>query len=266
MRLQEKVAVVTGGGSGMGEATSLLFAEEGAAVAIADLDYEKAAAVATRIQDSGHRARAHRVDVTDEEQVGRFVEAVLDEFHRIDILVNFAGVMDYRPAVETSAEQWRRIIDIDLTGTFLCCREVGKAMIDRGGGKIVTIGSTVSLSGAPDTAHYTAAKHGVLGLTRALAVEWAKYGINVNCICPGGTMTPMSEGSDVGPEYWAERTRRIPIGRLAQPEDQARAALFLASSDADYITGSTICVDGGVAALAPGTSDTAIQSGRPPAG
>jgi NAD(P)-dependent dehydrogenase (short-subunit alcohol dehydrogenase family) len=261
MRLRDKVAVVTGGGSGMGEAIASLFADEGAAVAIADIDHDKAAAVASRIQLAGHKARAHRVDVADEDQVRHVVGAVLVEFERIDILVNCAGIMDYRPAVETTLEQWRRVIDIDLTGVFLCCREVGKAMIGRGTGKIVNIGSTVSLSGAPETATYTAAKHGVLGLTRALAVEWAKYGINVNCICPGGTLTPMSQGADVGPEYWAERTRRIPLGRLAQPDDQARAALFLASSDSDYVTGSALCVDGGVAALAPGTSDTAIRGG-----
>ena len=246
----------------MGEAIALLFAEEGATVVIADIEHEKATALASSIQDSGREARAFRVDVVDEQQVRSLIDVVLGEFGKIDILVNCAAIMDSRPCEEMTVEQWGRVIDVDLTGIFLCCREVGKAMIDRRVGKIVNFGSTVALSGAPHMVHYTAAKHGVLGLTRALAVEWGKYNINVNCICPGGTLTPMTQTQSFGPEYWDERIRRIPLGRFGRPEDQARVALFLASSDSDYISGGTICVDGAVAAMAPSTPESALQASR----
>jgi gluconate 5-dehydrogenase len=262
MRLRDRVAIVTGGASGMGEAISLLFTEEGATVIIADINNDKATSVASRIQNSGRNARAFRIDVTNEQQVRSLADAVVAEFKRIDILVNCAGIMDAGPAEEMTLEQWRRIIDIDLTGVFICCREVGRVMVKQRSGKIINFGSTVALSGAPNTAHYTAAKHGVLGLTRALAVEWGKYNINVNCICPGGTLTPMVQSQPLPPEYWTERIKRIPLGRLAKPEDQARAALFLASSDSDYISGSVLCVDGGVTAMAPGTPEKALQGGR----
>ena len=262
MRLDDKVAIVTGGASGMGEAIASLFAKEGATVVIADIQYEKAPAVVSRIQHSGRNARAFLVDVIDEQQVQSLVGAILEEFERIDILVNCAGIMDSSPCQEMTLEQWRRVIDVDLTGIFLCCREVGTAMIAQRAGKIINFGSTVALSGAPNLVHYTAAKHGVLGLTRALAVEWGKHNITVNCICPGGTLTPMTQAFGPSPDYWDERIRRIPLGRIGQPEDQARVALFLASSDSDYVSGSTICVDGGVIAMAPGTPESPLQVSR----
>ena len=262
MKLLDKVAIVTGGASGMGEAIAVLFAEEGATVVIADNECERAAAVVSRIEHLGRNARAFCVDVVDEQQVRSLVDAVLEEFESIDILVNCAGVMATGPCEEITLEQWRHVIDIDLTGVFLCCREVGRAMIGQRAGKIINFGSTVALCGAPNLVHYTAAKHGVLGLTRALAVEWGKHNITVNCICPGGTLTPMTQAFSPTPDYWDERIRRIPLGRVAQPEDQARVALFLASSDSDYISGSTICVDGGVVAMAPGTPESALQDSR----
>jgi len=257
VKLRDKVAVVTGGASGMGEATAQLFTKEGATVAIGDIDFEKATAVASRIHHSGHNARAFRVDVANEQEVQSFVAAVVEAFNRIDILVNCVGVGAFRAFEETSLEQWRRSIDINLTGVFLCCKEVAKTMISQKRGKIVNIASTIGLCGAPYLVPATAAKHGVVGLTKALAVEWGKYNIHVNCICPGATLTPPF--LSLGPKYRADRTRRVPLGRIGEPMEQANAALFLACSDSDYITGSIICVDGGVFAMAPGTSESALQ-------
>ena len=257
MRLRDEVAIVTGGASGMGEAVASLFAEEGATVAIGDIDLEKASAVTSLIHHSGHKARAFRVDVTNEQEVQSFVAAVLESFGRIDTLVNCVGVGVYRALEETTLDQWRSSIDINLTSVFLCCKEVGEHMISQRRGKIVNIASTIGLSGAPYLVSHTAAKHGVVGLTKALAVEWGKYNIHVNCICPGATLTP--QFLSVGPKYRADRTRRVPLGRLGEPMEQANAVLFLACSDSDYITGSTISVDGGVFAMAPGTSESALQ-------
>jgi len=257
VKLRDKVAVVTGGASGMGEATAQLFAEEGATVAIGDIDFEKATAVASRIQHSGHNARAFRVDVANEQEVQSFVAAVTEAFERIDVLVNCAAGSDFRAFEETSLEQWRRSVDLNLTSVFLCCKEVGKHMLSQRRGKIVNFASTVGLYGAPYLVTHTAVKHGVVGLTKALAVEWGKYNIHVNCICPGATLTPpfLSTGS----KYRAERSRRVPLGRIGEPVEQANTALFLACSDSDYLTGSIICVDGGVSAMAPGTSESALQ-------
>jgi len=257
MRLRDKVAIVTGGASGMGEAVASLFAKEGATVAIGDIDFEKATAVVSHIHHSGHNARVFRVDVTNEQEVQSFVAAVLEAFGRIDILVNCVGASPYRALEETSLEQWRRDIDINLTGVFICCKEVAKTMISQRRGKIVNIASIAGLSGVPYMVPYTAAKHGVVGFTRALAAEWGKYNINVNCICPGATLTPLLLSQ--GPKFQADRMRRVPLGRLGKPMDQANAVLFLACSDSDYITGSAISVDGGVFAMAPGTSESQLH-------
>lgn len=257
MRLRDKVAIVTGGATGMGEAIASLFAKEGAAVAIGDINIEGATNVASHLGQSGHNAQAFSVNVADEQQVSSLVTSVLKAFGKIDILVNCVGVTEFIACEDMSLDLWKLFIDVNLTGVFLCCREVGKTMISQRSGKIVNIASTVGLTGAPCLAHYTAAKHGVVGLTKALAVEWGKYNINVNCICPGATLTPMLKS--LGPKYREERTKRIPLGRLGKPIDQANTALFLACSDSDYLTGSIICVDGGVFAMAPGTSEDALQ-------
>ncbi len=150
------------------------------------------------------------------------------------------------------------MIDINLTGMFYCCREVGKEMIKRRQGKIINISSSAGLAGVPYMSHYVASKHGVVGLTKALAVEWGKYNVNVNCICPGATMTPMLLNATT-PKYREERIQRIPLHRLAEPDDQAKAALFLASPESDYLTGIVVCTDGGLSALAPSTSESALK-------
>jgi len=257
MRLQNKIAIITGGASGMGACAAQLFAQEGAKVVIGDIDGQKANDVASRVEQAGGRCLAVELDVVDEQQVQRLVEVMLREFQRIDILINCVGVAEFAPTEQITLQQWRRVLDVNLTGVFLCCREVGKVMIGQKSGKIVNFASTGGLSGVPYMVHYTAAKHGIVGLTKALAVEWGKYNIHVNCICPGATATPMLIES-TSEEYRAERSRRVPLQRLAKPEEQARVALFLASSESDYINGASICVDGGIYAMSPATSTEAL--------
>ena len=257
VRLQDRIAIVTGGASGMGACIAELFAEEGAAVVVADINGKKAHEVAAGIERAGRRCRAVELDVVDETQVVHAVEAVMGEFRRVDVLVNCVGIAEFAPTEQLTLQQWRRMLDVNLTGVFLCCREVGRAMIAQKAGKIVNFGSTGGLSGVPYLAHYTAAKHGVVGLTRALAVEWGKHNIHVNCICPGATATPMLL-ENTTETYRAERARRVPLQRLAKPEEQARVALFLASSDSDYVNGAIVCVDGGMYAMSPATSTEAL--------
>lgn len=242
----------------MGHAISALFAKEGARIAIGDIDQDKAEMVAAEIEESGGKALAVRVNVADEEEVEGLVEKTLQQFESLDVLVNCVGVGEYLPAEEITGEHWRRMIDVDLSGTFYCCREAGKEMIKRKQGKIVNISSTAGIAGVPYMSHYTAAKHGVVGLTRALATEWGKYNVNVNCICPGATLTPLILNATT-PQYREDRMERTPLCRLAEPLDQAKVALFLASSDADYVTGAIIGVDGGISALAPSTSRGALR-------
>src|SRR5579872_1359352 len=172
MRLENKVAIVTGAGSGMGEAVAHLFSQEGARVAVADVDAKAAERVAKAIGDG---AIPMTLDVTDESQVVDVVRRVESEFGRIDVLVNCAGMADFRKTEDTSLERWRRVVDVNLTGAFLCCREAGRCMVGTGGGSIVNIASTSGLAASPYMAAYSAAKHGVVGLTRALAIEWGKH-------------------------------------------------------------------------------------------
>jgi NAD(P)-dependent dehydrogenase (short-subunit alcohol dehydrogenase family) len=254
MRLKDHVAIVTGSGSGMGEAVARLFAEEGANVVVADLNATAAQTVAAQI---GRRASAVEVDITQEPQVVDLVKRAVEAFGRVDILVNCAGMADFRKTEDTSLELWHKVVDVNLTGTFLCCREAGRRMIEGGGGAIVNIASTSGISGTPYMAAYSAAKHGVVGLTRELATEWGKHNVRVNCICPGATETSMLLGTTTE-TYRAERRRRVPLGKLGQPSEQAQAILFLASPESSYVNGAVLCVDGGVFAMSPATSEAAL--------
>ena len=258
MKLVGKVAVITGGASGMGQTIAPMFASEGARVAVADLNERAARDLAQSICGQGGQALPFAADVAEETQVAGLMSAVVREWGGLDILVNCAAVTEFKPAEEITAAQWHRMIDVDLGGVFFCCREAGRVMMERGAGKIVNFASTAGLAGVPYMAHYTAAKHGVVGLTRALAAEWGKYNINVNCICPGATLTPMLLDSTTE-AYRAERIARTPLNRLATPADQARVAIFLASPEADYVTGNIICTDGGIYALAASTSEGALR-------
>ena len=251
MRLKDKVAIVTGGGSGIGRETSRLFAREGARTIIADLIIKEASKVADELQVQGHQALAIKVDVTNLEQVNRLAGDVLDKFGQIDILANIAGG-SAGPAIKTkhglfaesTKERWEDMISLNLFGTFNCTRAVINHMIERQSGKIVSFASTAGTVGMQRAVEYSAAKGGIIAFTKALAKEVARYGINVNCISPGIIGSPRVRGMNKDMvQQWEEG---IPLGRLGEPEEVASVVLFLSSDEASYITGENITVAGGL--------------------
>lgn len=244
-RLAGKVAVVTGGGSGIGRAVALRFGAEGAAVVVGDLVAENAETVAKEIEGAGGRAVGVGVDVSDPGQVEAMIDRGVAEFGGLDVLMTAAGVLSFGSAPETDPESWSRVIAINLTGTFLCARAAIPKMIERGGGSIVTVSSSTGAHDAsPGNVAYVSSKGGVAMLTKAMAVDHAKDGVRVNAIAPGPTETPMLASVMTSDEMKAFG-EAMPIGRLAQPEELAAAALFLASDDASYVTGAVFAVDGG---------------------
>lgn len=239
-----RVALVTGGASGIGRATALRLGAAGAAVAVADRDTQGAQAVVDQLGREGARAIAIEADVTDPADAERMVAETAAALGACDVLIHSAGVGLERAFLETTAEDWRRIIDIDLTGTFHCCQAAARAMVARGYGRIVVLSSTAALRGGTGRAAYGAAKAGVIGLTRVIAVELAPHGITANCLAPGAIETEL-----VARMHSAE-TRRvyragIPMDRYGAPEEVAEAALFLASEEARYVSGQVLGVDGG---------------------
>jgi len=249
------VIAITGAGSGMGAAAVALGLEAGHRVLALDRDEAALNALAGGSNVAGSLAR-RRCDITSADEVADASAWAEESLGRVDGLLNFAGVSDFAPMVDTTDEMWARQLGVNLSGTFHACRAFGRGMVARGRGAIVNVASTAGQFGVPGMAAYTAAKHGVVGLTRALAVEWGPAGVRVNCLCPGATMSPMFLTTT--PEYREARVRRIPLGRFGEPSDQASVALFLVSDHAAYVTGAIIPVDGGVAAMAPGTSESAL--------
>jgi 3-oxoacyl-[acyl-carrier protein] reductase len=242
MRLKDKVAVVTGGGRGIGQATSLLFAEEGASVMVADIDSTSAEQVEKAIIAKGGKAVFSAVDVTNRASIDAMMSATKTAFGKIDILINNAGINRDTLAIRMKEEQWDLVLDINLKGTFLCCQAVFKYLKDAGG-RIINTASIAAL-GNPGQVNYSASKGGVISLTRTLALEWSRYNINVNSVAPGATMTPMLESvpEDMREKYKAQ----IPLKRFAHPREIAQAHLFLCSDEASYITGQILFVDGGI--------------------
>lgn len=252
MELEGKVALVTGGGQGIGRAIVLALAKKGASVVIADIDLESADKVAGEAGKFS-KAVAKKADVSSETDVKQLVRETLEELGRIDILVNNAGIDLKLPTEEVTVEQWQQVMDINLKSTFLCAQAVGREMIKNRSGKIINIASVAGHAAVPRMAAYNASKAGVLLLTKTLAVEWAKYNINVNSISPGVTETSLlSRLRMENPEAIKAREERIPLGRVAQPEDIAQVAVFLASSASDNITGEDIKSDGGMLAIHAG--------------
>ena len=250
MPLKEKVAVVTGGAGGIGEATIRLLSQEGAKVVISDINGQGAKRLEEDLQRKGIKALAVQTDIADCRQVKDLVEKTLAAFGRIDILVNNAGISPKHQGKklnlwEMPVEEWERVIDVDLNGYFLCCHEVVPHMLPHRWGRIVNISSLAArIGGIVAGSHYTAAKAGILGLTKSLAAELAEYGITVNAITPGRIQTPFT--GNVPPEVNAEIVKRIPLGRFGTPEDVAGTINFLVSDAASYITGATIDVNGGI--------------------
>jgi NAD(P)-dependent dehydrogenase (short-subunit alcohol dehydrogenase family) len=254
-RLAGKVAIVTGGGSGIGRAVARRFAAEGAAVAVADIAVDAAKAVAAEIQADGGSAFGMGVDVRDAEQVEALVDRAVLELGGVDVLMTAAGVLGFGSVVETEPDAWDRVIGVNLTGTYLCTRAVIPRMVERGGGSIITVSSSTGAhDAAPGTAAYIASKGGVAMLTKAISVDHARQGIRANAIAPGPTDTPML-ASVMTPEELRAFGEAMPIGRLARPEELAAAALFLASDEASYVTGAIFAVDGGQTAKVGMTLD-----------
>jgi NAD(P)-dependent dehydrogenase (short-subunit alcohol dehydrogenase family) len=244
-----KVALVTGGASGLGLATSHRLAAGGARVIVNDLDVHAAEEAAAGLAGSGHCGVGG--DVSDEGDVGAFVGAGLRLDGHIDILVNNAGIPDsFTPTVDQSLDHWRRLIDVHMTGTFLVSKTVAPHMISAGGGAIVNLNSIAGVLGLPVRTAYSSAKAGIGMLTRVLGCEWARHGIRVNAVAPGYIMTPLQQKLlDEGKVDGRRVRRRTPMGRFGMPEEVADTIAFLASPLASYITGVTLAIDGGYTAF-----------------
>ncbi len=248
MRLKDKVALVTGSSQGIGRAIALSFAGEGAAVAV---DYrshpEEAEAVVEQVEGSGGRALAVRADVSDPDDVKNLVKRTVEEFGRLDVMVNNAGVEEKMPFLETPLEVWNRVVAVNLTGAWLGCQEAARRMVEKGeGGRIINVSSVHEDRPMPTNSPYCAAKGGLRMLMRTIAVELAPHGITVNNIAPGAIETPINENLEEHPDQMQKLLSEIPLGRIGQPEEVAGLALYLASEEAAYVTGSTFFIDGGM--------------------
>ncbi len=254
MRLADRVVAVTGAAGGIGEGISRVLLEEGARVSLWDLSAERTGEIAARIDGSGERTVALAVDVTDEDAVRAAVEATVERFGALDGLVNNAGTITMNSAWDASADEWRRHLEVNVTGSFVCAQAVGRHMKESGGGRIVNVSSNAGKVGYPNMAAYNSSKAAVISLTRSLAMEWAGDGINVNAVCPGGVDTPML--AQVA--QWLSPRLGTPAdellqgmgasglgGRRIRPEEVGRVIAFLLSDDAVIIRGQSISVDGG---------------------
>ncbi|MHC3438621.1 mycofactocin-coupled SDR family oxidoreductase [Natrialbaceae archaeon A-gly3] len=266
--LEETIAFVTGAARGQGRSHTVRFAQAGADVVAVDVAADPASAryplstaadleeTVRQVEATGGRALAVHADVREESQVEAAVEEALDTFGRIDILVANAGIWDSRNLLELEERAWDAVLGTNLKGTWLCAKHVGKHLIERGGGgKIVTVASTAGLVGARGSGHYAASKHGVVGLTKTLALELAEYGVTANCVCPTGVDTPMIEGvlEEVGPEPFerisdVSGSMNVLDGELLEPAAVSEACLWLASPAARYVTGAVVSVDAGMTA------------------
>jgi NAD(P)-dependent dehydrogenase (short-subunit alcohol dehydrogenase family) len=247
MVLQGQAALVTGGGQGIGKAIALRFAREGADIAVVDINRETAEATGREVRDLGRRAVVKVADVSDLDAVEDAVEEVVESLDGLDVLVNNAGVEKRAPFLQITRDDWQRQLDVNLSGTFYCTQTAARVMAKRGYGRIVNLSSVAGLIGPIDLAAYGAAKAGIVGLTRAAALDLADYGITVNAIAPGPIETELMLGAWTA-EALRERPQHGAIARFGTVEEIAHAALFLASPDSGFITGVTISVDGGAVA------------------
>jgi NAD(P)-dependent dehydrogenase (short-subunit alcohol dehydrogenase family) len=243
MRLQGRVTAITGGALGIGRATAVLFAAEGATVALGDVEVDASQKLVHEITGHGGQALAIPVDVGDAGQVQGFVDRVVAEFGRLDVMFANAGIAHSSPFLEHPEAQWHRVLRVNLTGVFLCCQIAARQMVKQGGGRIIATASINGFRGVENLVGYNVAKAGVIELTKTMAVELAQHHITVNAIAPAQIDTRLTQS--LPEEARARRVARIPMGRFGEPEEVARVALFLASDDAAYVTGHTLAVDGG---------------------
>jgi 2-deoxy-D-gluconate 3-dehydrogenase len=247
--LTGKVMVVTGAGRGIGRAIALMAAEAGADLALGSRTLSELEAVAAEAKPHGRRVLCRPLDVCDRAAIDRFVADTLAAFGQIDVLVNNAGTNRLKPALEVTEEDWDAILDTNLKGLFFLTQAVARGMVERRKGRIINIASQAGLVGGPIRAPYCASKGGLINMTRALACEWAPFGITVNGVAPTVTRTPLAEKAMQIPAFRETVERNILMGRLAEPEEIAAAVIYLASDAAAMVTGHTLTVDGGWTAV-----------------
>ncbi len=244
-KLKNKVALVTGAATGIGRATAIALAKEGAKVMVTDINEKEGVETVNQIEKAGGQAKFLHLDVSKKEQVDAVVNEIFTTEGSLDLAVNNAGIGGSpAPLHETTFENWNQMMDINLTGVFLCLQAEIKCMLQKGGGRIVNISSLAGLNGMPMGSPYSAAKHGVIGLTKSVAIEYGKYNIRVNAVCPGFVETPILES--VPQKILDYSTKlRVPMRRIGQPQEVANSILWLLSEDSSYINGHQLLVDGG---------------------
>jgi NAD(P)-dependent dehydrogenase (short-subunit alcohol dehydrogenase family) len=245
VRLDDQVAVITGGARGIGRAIAERFLAEGASVVLTDVLEDSVRSTAAELVIHGP-VEARHVDVRDWQGVHRLFSDVHESHGRLDILVTSAGIQEAGPSLDMEEARWRAVLDVNLSGLFVCCQAAGRIMVPQGRGSIVNIGSAAGVLGLPGRAPYCAAKAGVASVTRVLAAEWAESGVRVNAVAPGWVQTDLvREAIELGRLNVADIQRRTPMRRLAEPREIAEAALFLAAESSSFITGQTLLPDGG---------------------
>lgn len=243
--LTDMVTVVTGAGNGIGRACALAFAESGASVAIVDISAEALASAQAEIEALGGKCTSYPCDVTRVSQIEEVMEEIYKTQGSIDLLLNSAGINIQQIAEEVTEEAWDKIMDVNLKGTFFCCQAAGKKMIQKKKGKIINLTSAMSMVGFFRRSAYCASKGAVKQLSKVLAIEWAPHNISVNCIAPTFINTPLTEPMFKEESFYNEVVSRIPMGKVGETSDVIGAALYLASDAADFVTGTTLLVDGG---------------------
>ena len=246
MRLEGKVAVITGAGQGLGRAYALVFAKQGADIVVNDVNEENANSVVKEVEEIGRKAIAVVVSVDTMENGEKLINTALEKFAKVDILVNNAGITRTAMLHKMTKEEWDQVISVNLTGVYNCLRAVAPHMMERKYGKIISVTSVAGIRGTMGQINYGAAKAGVIGLTKSAARELARYGINVNAVAPGVIETAMTKVIRDNEKFSKKYLSDIPLGRFGTPEDVANVAAFLASDDAAYMTGQVVSVDGGI--------------------
>lgn len=243
MRLENKIAMITGGARGIGEEIAMTYAREGAHIALADINEERLKSISEKIRALGRKVISKKVDITQKDQVTDFVNTVVKEFKRLDILVNNAAYIHYAPFLNYDVEEWDKVVAVCLRGTFLCSQAAAQEMIKNRYGRIINIASVAGQLGVPMGSAYCTVKGGIIAFTKLLAVELAALGVHANSISPGAVDTENLRAV-VGDDGIEIRRSLVPIGRIGQVDDIAKVALFLASSDADFMSGENLNVDG----------------------